>query len=149
MSISALVIKDFQKALFCCVWECVCACVFVCMCGCREGDGDRKQEVLWGVESCVCVCVCVCGHRARTRERQMLFGCLSACMCVCLTSSCMCVCVINALNQTQQSLHFTQCSLLLEHLHVIRRSLELGFQLVILTFSLLHHDLTVVPAYQR
>lgn len=97
---------------------------------------------------CVCVCVSVCvwleGEKEPEKGRCVW---LSVCLYVCLTF--LCVCVINALNQTQQSLHFTQCSLLLEHLQVIRRSLELGFQLVILTFSLLHHDLTVVPAYQR
>lgn len=117
------------------------------MCGCREGDEDRKREI-WGVEWYVCVCECVCVARGgeRTRERQM---CLAVCLPVCVSDFLVYVCVINALNQTQQSLHFTQCSLLLKHLQVIRRSLELGFQLVILTFSLLHHDLTVVPAYQR
>ncbi len=79
MSISALVIKDFQKALFCCVWECV------CMCGCREGDEDRKRERSGGLNG---VCVWPEGEKEPEKGRCVW---LSVCLYVCLTSFCMCV----------------------------------------------------------
>lgn len=99
---------------------------------------------------CLEICVCVWGgvEWFVWPEKGRCVS-LSVRLSACVSHFLVFVCIINALNQAQQSLHFAQRSLLLEHLQVIRRSMELGFQLVILTFPLLHHDLTVVPAYQR
>lgn len=78
MSISALVIKDFQKALFLCVYVCVCMCVAA------EREMKTESEQSGGLNG-------VCVGRGGGQRKADVFGCPSACMC--LTSLYVCVCV--------------------------------------------------------